>query len=311
MRCSQTIPMISNKKIQVIYHPGMFGNLLRWLLDRFSTDCKFKHINDPWDNDNRVHGQWERNPQFIRGHQTDDHNNSPDSEADKIVINFAQDQFLFAERCGLYRNPGCETEEGRYKMIIDNADVKLLDLFNIDKDKSCKAVAKELYKIQLHDHDNHIWWNNIFKFMSGSAHYQFTADAFWNKELFVQQLQNISDRFSLNLKIDETIIDSVVEKISDSYPVKTKDRAIDILQSIKNKESADCSELDILEQAWIEVILEKDYDSVLFPYGTNWFRNIDQINEFIDTYPSYLKHMNPRLPWYNGIKNPFYLTGKL
>ena len=303
--------MISNKKLQIIYHGGMFGNLLRWLIDRFSPDCKFKHINYPWDDNHRVHGKWERNPRFIRGHQTEDRFSSPDPEADKIVINFAQDQFLFAERCGFYRNPGYETEEGRYKIIISNADVKLLDLFNIDKDKSCKAVAKELYKIKLHDHDNHLWWNNIFKFMSDSAHYQFTADALWNKELFVQQLKNISDRFSLNLRIDETIVDNVVEKISDSYPVETKTRARDILQSIKNKKSADCSELDILEQAWIEVILEKEYDCVLFPYGTNWFRSTDQINEFLDTYPSYLRHMNPRLPWYNDIKNPFYLTGKI
>ena len=289
----------------------MFGNLLRWLLDRFSPECRFKHLNDPWDNDHRVHGKWERNTQFIRGHQTDGREDSPNPSADKIVINFPYDHLLFAERCGFYRNPGCETEEGRYKMIIDNADAKLLGLFNIDKDKSYKAVAKELYKIQLHDHKNNVWWNNIIKFMSDSAHYQFTADALWNKELFVQQLENISDRFSLNLEINETIIDNVVKKISETYPVKTKNRAKEVLESIQNKEFMECGELDIMEQAWIEVILEKQHDSVLFPYGCNWFENTDQINEFLDTYPSYLKHMNPRLPWYNGIKNPFYLTGKI
>ena len=64
-------------------------------------------------------------------------------------------------------------------------------------------------------------------------------------------------------------------------------------------------------QAWIEVLLEKEHDSVLFPFGTNWFSTTKQINEFLDRYPSYLKHMNPRLPWYNNIKNPFYLTGKI
>ena len=69
--------------------------------------------------------------------------------------------------------------------------------------------------------------------------------------------------------------------------------------------------LDIIEQAWIETMLEKQYDNIIFPYGNNWFKNTKQIIDFLETYPTYLKHMNPRLPWYNNIKNPFYLTGQI
>ena len=97
------------------------------------------------------------------------------------------------------------------------------------------------------------------------------------------------------------------------YPAPTSNQRSDGLQNTEsgNKENIDCSQLDILEQAWIEVVLEKQHDSLIFPYGTNWFENTNQINEFIETYPSYLKHMNPRLPWYNGIKNPYYLKDKI
>ena len=91
----------------------------------------------------------------------------------------------------------------------------------------------------------------------------------------------------------------------------TKDRVFNVLDAVISSDSVDCADLDIVEQAFIETELEKIHDSVLFPYGTNWFNNTIQIREFLDTYPSYLKHMNPRLPWYNNIKNPFYLTGKI
>ena len=90
------------------------------------------------------------------------------------------------------------------------------------------------------------------------------------------------------------------------YPISTRYRAKNVLKAIKENTNIECNELDIIEQAWIEVILEKQHDSIIFPYGTNWFKNTNQINEFLNTYPSYLKHMNPRLPWYNNIKNPFY-----
>jgi hypothetical protein len=93
--------------------------------------------------------------------------------------------------------------------------------------------------------------------------------------------------------------------------VVTKDRAHQVLDAIESKNNMECNELDIIEQAYIEAELEKIHDCVIFPYGVNWFKDTDQINEFIDTYPTYLKHMNPRLPWYNNIKNPFYLKGKI
>ena len=303
----------NDKKIQVIYHPGTFGNLLRWLLDRFSPDCRFKNIDNPWDQNHRVHDEsFEYNQRFIRGHQTktDKRFDSPDPLADKIVINFYLDDLLFAERCNFYRTSKHGTEESRYKNFT-NADIKLLNLFKIDKNKSYKTVTKELYKIQLHDDKNQSWWHNIIKFLSDSTHYQFPVYALWNKDMFVQQLKVISDKFALDLTINETIVDNVTKKVGETYAVKTKDRAKNVLEAIQNKKPMDCNELDILEQAWIEVILEKQHDSIIFPYGCNWFENTDQINEFLDTYPSYLKHMNPRLPWYNNIKNPFYLTGKI
>lgn len=307
--------MYLDKKIQVIYAAGTFGHLLRWLLDRFSPDCKFTHINDPWDTDNRVHERDEKelyNKRFTRSHQVRDKNGyEPDPNAEKIVITFDKNELLFVERCMFYRVSGHETEEGRYQTIISNSTNALLNLFNYNSNTPLKMVAKELCKIQWHDHENHIWWNTMFKFMSNSKYSHFTIDAFYNKNLFVSQLEKIDRKFKLNLQIDEKIIENITNKISQMYVIQTKNRAEKVLDAIKNKENIECNQLDILEQAWIEVILEKQHDSLIFPYGTNWFENTQQINEFMETYPSYLKHMNPRLPWYNGIKNPFYVKNKI
>ena len=304
-----------DKKIQIIYAPGTFGNLLRWLLNRFSPDCKFQHINDPWDIDNRVHKRDEKelyNKKFIRSHQVRDKGGyEPDPDAEKIIITFDKDELLFVERCGFYRNPGNENEQGRYQSIISNSNTTLLNLFDLSTKANSKIVAKELWKIQLHDHEHHTWWNSMLKFNADSKYYHFTIDAFYNKSLFVSQLEKIDKRFKLNLQIDEKIIENITNKISQMYVVQTKNRAGKVLNAIEDKENINCNQLDILEQAWIEVILEKQHDSLIFPYGTNWFENTNQINEFVETYPSYLKHMNPRLPWYNGIKNPFYLKNKI
>jgi len=256
-------------KIQIVYHPGTYGKLLRWLLDRFYPDCKFKHINNPWDENHRVHGVFEYNQRFITGHQIKINRDerSIDPEASKIIINFNLDDLLFVERCGFYRNQENYTEQARYKCIINSTDIKILKLFNINKDKIHKSVAKEIYKIQLHDHENHRYWNEMTKYMKNNNHYQFSIYALWNKENFIKELKAISNKFSLDLNINEAIISNITEKISKMYPISTRYRAKNILKAIKENTNIECNELDILEQAWIEVILEKQHDSIIFPYG--------------------------------------------
>jgi len=301
------------QKTQVVYATGTFGHLLRWMLDRFSPDTKFKHIDVPWDKHDRVHSQKKElyNNKFLRGHQVEGRPDSPDYSADLVIINYKPTDLLFVERCGFYRNIGMETEQGRHDAIINRADKTfLLKTFGSQKNK-CKSLAKELYKIQFHDHENHIWWASMQKFIQDNNHYQFPINALLNTEQFINELENISARLSLGLVVDEDIVSAIVEKINQSYPVITRQRAHDVLQAIDENVNMDCSEMDIVEQAWLETVLEKKHDSIIFPYGSNWFKDTDQIREFLDTYPTYLKHMNPRLPWYNNIRNPFYLTGKI
>jgi len=301
------------KPIQIIYAPGTFGNCVRWMFDRFTMGSKFKDIHSPWDEDGRAHGFKDDDfitGKFIRGHQVKGRADSPIPNTFKIVLSFNPSDLIFVERCGFYRNPGWENEKDRWKNIIELADASFVSKTFGDNIKS-KSVAKELIKIQFHNMHNHKWWNTMNEFLSNKDHYHFDMYSLWNNESLINEFSKISEKYNLNLDIDTNVIDNVVQKIKDTHVVKTKDRVFNVLDAVISSDSVDCADLDIVEQAFIETELEKIHDSVLFPYGTNWFNNTIQIREFLDTYPSYLKHMNPRLPWYNNIQNPFYLTGKI
>lgn len=298
--------------IQVIYAPGTFGHCVRWMFDRFTTGSKFKDMYSPWDDDNRVHSLIEDDfsTKFKHGHQLATRFDSPDPDSYKLVLCFEPKDLIFVERCGFYRNTGNENEKNRYKKIIGQAKASFVkeSFGNVTDNKS---VAKELVKIQFHDITKHSWWNTMNEFMTDEDHHHFDLYSLWDQALLNTELIKASDRYELDLEIDQKVIHNVVEKIKKAYPVRTKDRAHQVLDAIESNDNIDCDELDILEQAFIETELEKKHDCVIFPYGTNWFNDTAQIREFLDTYPAYLKHMNPRLPWYNNIKNPFYLTGKI
>ena len=299
------------RQVQIIYAPGTWGNTLRWMLDRFSKESKFHSIDSPWDKNGRTHGFKDEdfNNRFIRGHQLAGRFDSPVPNSFKIVMRFHPNDLVFVERCGFYRNPGYETDIKRHAQVIERADNNFVQ--QAFGDTSSKCVAKELYKIQFHDLKNHAWWNAMNLYIGNGDHYQFDLMSMFNETALVHELESISKILDLDLKIDDKVIINVVRKIRDSHVVKTKDRVKNVLDAIKAKEDVPCGDFDIIEQAFVETELEKINDCVLFPYGVNWFENTNGINDFLSTYPKYLKHMNPRLPWYNDIKNPFYLTGKI
>ena len=301
------------RPIQIIYAPGTFGNCVRWMFDRFTKGSKFKDIYSPWNEHGRVHSFNDddyNTEKFVRGHQVKGRADSPIPNTDKVVLSFDPKDIVFVERCKFYRIPGWENEKDRCKNIIRLADASFVSKTFGGNVKS-KSVAKELIKIQFHDMNNHKWWSAMDEFLSNKDHYHFDMYSLWNNESLTNEFSKISEKYNLNLDIDSNVIDNVVQKIKNTHVVKTKDRANQIIGAIDSKINLECKDLDIIEQAYIEAELEKIHDSVLFPYGSNWFDDTDQINEFLSTYPTYLKHMNPRLRWYKNIRNPFYLSGKL
>ena len=294
--------------IQVIYAPGTWGSTFRWLLDRFSQDSKFKSISSPWDEFGRAHGfeETDYNKFVKRGHQVDGRTVGPDSDSDKIVIGYDPEDLLFVVRCGYYRTPGMETEATRIKNIIARQDSNFVTE-SFGQVHNHASVAKELIKIQFHDMQSHEWWGAMDKIMKEDKNYFMPLQSMFDVDNLKNELLTISKRYHLDLKIEDNVVANVVEKIANNHVVKTRNRFKDVLNAVKNRKSITCADLDFFEQAYVETTLEKQNDSIVFPYGTNWFTNTQQINVFLDTYPKYLKHMNPRLPWYNGMPNPYHV----
>ena len=301
----------------------MFGNLLRFILDRSLPHSNLKNITDPFTQKNDVDQKFEWSPIFSNSHavnyekypnvilqypETLEDTRRPDPDAKKIIITFDDDNEIFSHRCIFYRIP-VMLGKNNIDAILQFADSKFVrESFHNNEESA--MVAKELKKIEFHTNDN-IWSKEHRVLLQDPSHYQFNIKNLFDSELLCVELKKISEYFGLELLIDKYYFAELVKKIKKITPVDTIDRCRLIYTAIQKREDISCADLDILEQAWIEVLLEKEHDSVLFPFGTNWFSTTKQINEFLERYPCYLKHMNPRLPWYNSIKNPFYLTGKI
>lgn len=236
-------------KIEIIYHGGTFGTLLHWLLDRFSQDCKFKHINSPWDKDVRVHGKFDYNDRFMHMHQFNILHKDTDQDASKIVISFDPQDILPIERLGLYRNPGFETEQGRYDMVIAEA--------NAEPETDKKSQAKSLFKKWLEDSGKNIWWNRMKQHIRNKNFHQFSFYAWFDSSKLFNEIEKINLKYKLDLIIDKKLLDNICNTIKTIYPMKTFYRAQETLDDILNGAEYQKRELDIFEEAWIELELTK------------------------------------------------------
>jgi hypothetical protein len=313
-------------KIEIIYMPGSFGNLLRFIIDRSLPDSKLKNIDSPFTKGNNVHQteDWspllvmsrhgvpwlEKYPEIIKKYPEffTETFHGHDLVTGKIIITVDPIDEIFIHRSNFYRTL---VFFGKSKIddLIKFADTTFVNNCFKNNEES-EMVAKELKKIEFYT-DDHIFKKEFDLLLSKSSDYKFNMRSLFDAKLLCEELKKINNFFNLELQIDELYLTELVKKIKKITPVDTIDRWQKVYNAIKNKENISCVELDIIEQAWIEVLLEKEYDCVLFPFGTNWFSTTKQINEFLDRYPSYLKQMNPRLPWYNNNKNPFYIKAKL
>ena len=92
--------------------------------------------------------------------------------------------------------------------------------------------------------------------------------------------------------------------------LQTQHRADNVIEAIKQKREMNITDLDTVEQAYLSAWIEKNNDFVIVPICNGFFRTTGEIINWLEHYPQHYKAMNPNLPTFNNIPNPFHLWNK-
>jgi len=311
--------MVTQDNIDVVYDGGTFGKVLVWCIDRFHKDCKFKDTQNPW-HKSKLQGvtdvsrdAFQHNPRFKVRHQfkikKDQHsvgdfnkNNEmyipPNNNV--IVINYPPEDVFTVRRYALYRTPRMPTSSKTISYIVNDEDARFMkENFGVDGNTENVCVLKEMIKRNYDCIDTNLFYNFMKQFMSNTNYHQFPLDSFYDANKFVDQLRFISEKYHLDLDVEKDVVISVLDHLQKIEVVKTRNRVKEVLQAIDSLDrNFDCSDCDIAEQAEIEIRLQKLYQGIYFPYGTNWFKDTGKIIDFLQTFPKYLLHKGKPL-WHN------------
>ena len=319
--------------VTVNYLGGSHGAFLKYFIDRFS-DLTPSISESPFEENGTSHnravkysGRVDRRVfEDVHGNALNNyvlHNKTKPNIVieidDKTLMNFTRMFFTRKsdhELTSTYISAG----KGQTSVLVDeNFVARYRDsfklLFNMDIHKQNAipiSLMRDFLKVTFLDKKQNRTLTSMQKIKANLSHNDqiISLKDIWNTDAFIHRMQQISDALNLNLVLESEAVDLHNEFLSRRANHDTWNRVYTVIQAIKDGENMDCSTLDIVEQGYLSSWIEQNYDFIQTPLTRNFFSDTNEILEYVKYYPNYYKAMNPNLPKFNNIDNPFHLWAK-
>ena len=323
--------MVKEKLVTVSYLGGSHGAFLKYFIDKFS---KFTPdiVSSPFENNGTSHnddviysGKVERDCFEDADGNPKNNYQVQDTSTPNIVIMVDNESLMNFTRMFFTRKSDIELDSAY--LVVDNKSAtfdhvfskkysdsfKLMYGIDINKNNSVPvSVMRDFIKITFLDYKNNqtlTSMNKIKRNLSQDVE-TITLNDIWHTDRFIKRMQQISDALNLGLVLDADAVSLHTEFLNRRVNNETWNRVFSIIEAIKQDENIDCSKLDIVEQGFLSSWIEQNYKFVQTPLTREYFSNTKEIIEYVNFYPNHYKAMNPNLPKFNNIDNPFYLWAK-
>lgn len=306
-------------EIFVFNSPGCHGNYLVYLIDRLSKKTpKIDHL--PFNSLGNSHKKinYSRYVKFVDSSESHNYKNLKNKKVIKITVS---DDMLYYERVAINRSGDRNINlENMHKDIswLETYNPlfykKIHELYGVKGDTIPKWMLRDLFKlgflnlneqgvfVQMKDSIN---WIRKNLDQSNKIHF-LDVNVFFDVTALKNALEKLNMIFDLNLEFDELemIHNEFVKLNKILLTRKNTDIVLEAVQQLKN---IDVPSLDIVQQAFVYAELEKKYNFVTMPLTNDFFYSTKDIIDYVNLYPTHYKAMNPNLPIFNGLPNPFYL----
>lgn len=305
--------------IYILNCAGCHGHYLQFLIDKFSKKTPIiKDLPFNWLGNSHNPLKYSGFVEYVDHHTLIDPKNFVDTN---IIQMSYENQILYHERTAMARagDAGRDLDSvhkdisflQKYNPTFYN---RIQKLYSIQKDNVPKWLLRDAYKLGFLDWNNQgsvvkskneKQWvkNNLEK--NNTVHF-LDVGAFFNLEALKTQLMKLDDIFNLDLDLDG--LEEIHRIFTDKNKIlQTQKNTEFVLKSIDSNSYVEIPNLDIIQEAYVYAKMEKKYDFVQMPLTENFFKNTEELINYVNFYPEHYKAMNPNLPKYKNIDNPFFL----
>ena len=315
--------------IYVFNSAGCHGHYLTYLIDRLS-DRTPKIEQLPFNNIGNSHNNisYSGFVEFVydldhdaRDHDALDHKKLKSLKNANIIKILYSNDILYYERVAMARAGDTDRDIDNIHSDISflksyNKEFynKIYTLYSVENDSVPKWLLRDAYKLGFLDWHKQgsvvnsrqdIKWieNNLVE--DNTVRYT-QVGIFLAHGKLKRELQELDSAFGLELSFKN--FDSIHEEfLSKNKILQTHGNTKLVLDAVKEQRDISVPPLDIIQQAYVYAELEKQFDFITMPMTESFFATTKEITDYVNLYPHHYKAMNPNLPKFNNIDNPFFL----
>tara|TARA_R110000782_G_scaffold113425_1_gene203465 strand:- start:4 stop:1038 length:1035 start_codon:yes stop_codon:yes gene_type:complete len=314
------------KLLNIVFHAGTFGNFLRYFLERFSTKTPDIAV-DPFTDTGTSHVL--KNKQFSgliqRYHSSFINDNKGETNLPVcLIVPSTKKHYLYLKKAQWFRSDDVKISPddlwnkavGEMKELLFDQINSIRKLYNIKEDAHYswipKFIVRDWYKQEflqdIEDTYNYQWFDAFkkHKFWEGQKMFQLDLETFFDWDIFLGNITELNDVFGLALDFDrQTEMKEIFNKGLSLDTIRQESNLTEDV--LENNSDLDLNHLDVATEAFMYAEMEKAHDFVQMPLTNRFFRDTEEMRQFVEYYPNHYKAMNPNMPKFNGIPNPYYL----
>jgi hypothetical protein len=304
------------KILNIVFASGTFGNFLKYFLDKFSKlspDIEATPFTDTGTSHTLRRKHFSGLIQKYHLQFINDNVGETDLPVCVILPNTALD-FIYLKTSQWFRVADKKDLPDHLwnKKILENKNSRLNDavdnicsLYNISSDNEYipKFIVRDWYKLELLEDITTTYnsqWFKTFKdhpFFNKQKTHHFPLESFFDFDIFIKNIKQLDSVFDIQLDFDR--ISEMQDIFMQGYNLdihrQQTNLVTSIIDNLLSNENMLIPELDVSFEGFLYAHIEKTNPQIPLPLTNRFFKDTDEIREYVKNYPTWYKRPNPNI----------------
>lgn len=303
------------KVLNVVFQGGTFGHFLKFFLDKFSkqsNDITQTPFNDIGNSHNKSEIEYSGLIQRYHPSFINDNKNEKDLPV-CLIMPTTKKHYLFLKKAQWFKAGDRRISPddlwskpiGDLRTILKDQVENIINLYDVKESVYYtwlpKFIVRDWYKLEFiqpfEQTYNFKWFESLKNqdFFKHQNTYILDLETFFNWDTFIMEIKKLDSHFQIEIDFDR--IDEMRQIFNQGYALdqirQDCNRVIDILD---HKSDQPLHDLDVSLQAFIYAEIEKRHPGIVAPLTNRFFRDGQEIEQFVEHYPNWYRQKNPNLP---------------
>jgi len=306
------------KLLNIVYEQGTFGNFLKYFLERFSKKTPVME-QYPFTETGTSHSiadeLFSGLIQTYHPPTKDDFIQDNKDETDLpicTILPTLDKHFLFLKQAQFFRARDNKVKPdflwqkavGEMPEMFQDFASQIIKLYDIKETAHFswipKFIVRDWYKLEFLkdlDKQGEYLWYDAFRsndFFKAQKTFELDLESFFHWETFIKNIKELDSFHGLDLNFERLpAMKNIFERGLELDQIRQECNLVE--QVIGHGADKDFGGLDVSTEAFIYATFEKKYPTIQMPLTNRFFRDSEEIRQFIEHFPNWYRRYNPNL----------------